>query len=1332
MTRRLYVLYVLMMLACHVVQAQKPMFRHLDTKDGLPHSQVNVIHRDARGMMWFGTASGLARYDGYTFRTFRNDIADDASIPGNYVECMTEDGEGRLWVGTEGEQYSIYDPRTETFDRDMATWMRDRGMEGVPRKVFVDRDKTLWLYVAERGLYRLTGGSTKGDGPLRIEHGSLPGNYLSDIGECGDDLLLVYDNGTVVFVSKKNMTVRRRHTKITDDIGSGVYDKFYVYCDGDDDLWFYGTLGIWVYSTGQQRWLTQLCSRPDNKGDMVAAVTEDRQGRIWTGTNKGGIVIIDKATATRRRLATHTVNALFTDDDGTVWVGTYKKGVAYYNESIYKFRLHGTGDINCIEEERPGLLWLGTDDGSIISYDLHTGVTVTYRHGDGSPDADAVTAMHRARDGRLWIGTFCGGLDCYDGRSFRHYRARSDKTGFPADDNVWAIDEDGKGRLWIATLGGGVQSFDPQTSECRTYDMSTSALVTNHIASLCVTRDDRIVIGTASCGVVLLDPETDRMTAVDSLSCLSINHVYEDSRRLIWIGTRNGLNVYDPRTGKTRTVTLGSGTGQFISAITEDDDHGLWVTTSNGVVNITVTAAAADYTYTLHGYGHADGLQDGGFNQRSIKRLSTGEIVMGGYDGINIVTPDNMRYNHTLPHVVFTGFRLFDEEVSVGREYDGRVLLPVAIGYVDKVRLKYSQNMFTVSFATDNYLQPKKTRFVYKLEGFNDEYMTTDEGAHSVTYTNLAPGTYRLKVRAINNDGYEGDEEACLTIVITPPWYMTPWAFILYIVIAAGLLAAVIFAIRYRERNRYRLRQAEEEARKTDELNQMKFRFFTNVSHELRTPLTLIITPLEEMMKTADAAQQATLELIHRNALKLLHLVNQLLDFRKNEMAALQLTLSEGDIVSFVQNICNSFLILSERKNVNLTFYSAEPSLGMAFDSDKMGKMIMNLLSNAFKFTPDGGRVDVAVQRADNNVVIRVSDTGIGIEDEYKERVFDRFFRISETKRDAGDASEKTPSPSTGSGIGLSLVKEYAELHGGSVCVLDNVETGSVFVVTIPIRQTETADDGDNADGSKELSTLNSQLSTPNSQLPLALFVDDNADLVAFMRDSLSLFFRVETAADGREAWKRIPVLMPDIVVTDLMMPGMDGSELCRTVKGDPRTKDIPVMVLTAKQRMEDQAEGLRTGADDYVTKPFNTEVLVLRMRKLVDARRKNMRISRIDPEPSEIVITSLDEKLVASAIKYVEDNISRTDLSVEELARAMGMSRVHLYKQLLRITGKSPIGFIRIIRLKRAAQMLRESQLNVSEIAYQVGFNNPKYFTKYFREEFGMLPSAYQEQNGV
>lgn len=621
---------------------------------------------------------------------------------------------------------------------------------------------------------------------------------------------------------------------------------------------------------------------------------------------------------------------------------------------------------------------------------------------------------------------------------------------------------------------------------------------------------------------------------------------------------------------------------------------------------------------------------------------------------------------------------------------------------------------------------------MYKLEGFNNDWLTLPVGVHNVTFTNLAPGKYVLRVKAINSDGYVGIKEAMLGIVVNPPFWMSWWAYLLY---AAGLVV-VLFLARYRmlkrEREKFHLQQIENEVAKNEEINNMKFRFFTNVSHELRTPLTLIISPLEGMLKeTTDELQSTRLQLMYRNAQRLLHLVNQLLDFRKGEMSTHQLSLSEGDIISYVHSVCNSFLLMADKKHIQFSFFSGIDTFSMAFDADKVGKIVMNLLSNAFKFTPEGGRVTVMIEHVTgtpDTLEIKIADTGIGISDVDKEHIFDRFYQ----------ADHKGVEETTGNGIGLSLVRDFVTLHEGEVKVFDNIGTGSVFVIQFPVKHVETQvqlpEETGMSVGDEEDREMKEEVreETGRKDFPLLLVVDDNEDFRIFMRYSLELQYRVKLAVNGNEAWEMMQEELPDLVISDVMMPQMDGNELCRLIKQDKRTAHIPVILLTARQNTEAKLEGLQTGADDYVTKPFNMTILVLRIRKLIELSRYH-RVTQgmIDPAPSEIVITSLDEKLIEKAIKYVEDNMSRTELSVEELSRELGMSRVHLYKKLLQITGKTPIEFIRVIRLKRAAQLLRESQLHVSEVAFEVGFNNPKYFSRYFKDEFGVLPSVYQEKEG-
>jgi signal transduction histidine kinase/ligand-binding sensor domain-containing protein/DNA-binding response OmpR family regulator len=1336
--------------------AQNYKFRRMETSDGLPNNQVNSILKDSKGFLWFGTASGLARYDGYRFKVFRSKTNNAASLPDNFVYGLVEDGYGNLWMKS-GNTYTIFDESSETFHNNLRPYLESKGVSGLPQYVFVDHRKNLWVFVLGKGLF-CNGYQESSSKFLPVGRNRLPNGNVTFITECREGILLAYDDGAVICVNPNRLSVKWSLTNLVSVTKSyGTPEVFSLYVDCDQDLWIYSTLGTWVYRLSDKSWQNQWNDRmKSGSHNMVRTVVQDKMGNMWIGKDQDGIDIWNKRTGKKiyslhynpddgRSLPNNTIMTLYEDKDGIMWVGTYKKGVACYGEGVYKFDISSQGDINCIEEGPKGRLCLGTNDHGIVFMNLSHG---TAGRSQNVLSKSATVCLLYSKDGKLWIGSFGGGLDCLDGGRTVHYHHQSGNMNSLASDNVWSLAEDYRGNIWIGTLGGGLQCLNPKTGHFVTYNTHNSRLLSDYVASICASRDcRRMIVGTAS-GLSVLNYQSGRLVNYMSrkrdyrnLSNLSINQVFEDSRGLVWVGTRAGLYLYNLQKGYLQTVSpLGvEPTEQFIAGITEDRNHQMWVTTTNGLMNIIpcLNAPSQLYRFSFHLYNDKDGLQNSEFNQRSIKLLSTGEIAVGGLNGVNIFNPKSIQYNRKRPRVLFTDFRLFNEEVAVGQKYNGLVVLKKELNSVGKVELKYSQNVFTVVFASDNYILPEKTSYLYMLEGFDKTWMLSPPDMHQVTYTNLSPGKYVLRVKAINSDGLEGINESSLTIMIHPPFWMTGWAYLFYLLLVAVAVYMALNAVRRKERNRFLIRQMEQDARKNEELNQMKFRFFTNVSHELRTPLTLIISPLETMMKeTSDSVLLHKIELIYRNAQRLLNLINQLLDFRKSEVTDLHLTLSEGDIVDYVHGVCNSFLALSEKKNIHLTFFSAQESLNMSFDKDKIGKIIMNLLSNAFKFTPEGGRVDVSIQVAEGNadmVRIKVSDTGIGIKDEDKKHIFDRFYQVED-----GNAGNST----VGSGIGLSLVYEYAKLHGGSVQVLDNVESGSVFIVDIPLRRAEgKAPSQDVAEVEEvpveNLQTTDRPLETDEEQIvsastkPLAMIVEDNKDMVDFLADSLRLYFRTASAYNGREAWEQIPTLMPDIVISDVMMPEMDGNELCRRVKGDSRTSGIPFVLLTARQTIDDMVEGLTTGADDYVTKPFNMEVLILRLRKLVAMYAIRTQNHRIDPEPEKIVITSLDEQLVGEAIKYVENHLDHPELSVESMSSELGMSRVQLYKKLLHITGKTPTDFIRIIRLKRAAQYLKESQLNVSEIAYRVGINNPKMFAKYFKEEFGMLPSDFQNKEG-
>lgn len=1307
-------------------------FRNIQTQNGLSNDDVNCIFKDSHGFMWFGTASGLNRYDGYSIRIFHSQRPDTTALRDNYVQKIQEDADGNLWICA-GDTYSVFNPVNERF-----TWFglkeaKKLGLPAEPRQILI-QGQQMWFVINDNLIYRLN----KNGRSSRFAE-TTPGFDITAMTVIpGTDRLAAVNSAGELFIINPDGRFASR-SKSAQPISHPA--EFFIYPDQDGLIWIFSVFGVSCFNPQTNQWMPRNICRELN-GVSVKAIAQDDMGRLWFGTDNYGLYILHKDDSIERlvnipldgySLPNNTVKTIYNSGDGGMWVGTYKKGVSAYYPSEYKFSVRPIADVNCIARNpnEYSSVWVGTDHAGLMKYNYSTGETVSIQD-PNDPNNNAITSLMTDSNGNVWIGTYLGGLKKYSNGRFEYWNTGNGLSS----NNIWAILEGDDGKIWLGTLDGGLQVYDPSDKSFRTFNVSNSKINSNYINTLAKGRDGSIYAGTTY-GIARISPidysiTTYRGSKKDAkdFSNLNINQVTVDSRGLIWVGTREGLEVYDVKSDTLYNLSLSERfPNPFILGIIEGADHTMWVTVGNEIFNISVTAGSQDkgFKFNVKSYGTHDGIVSGTFNQRSMCLLPSGELLAGSLEGILAINPEKISLNVNKPKVIFTGLSIKNVPVAVGKEYDGTVILAESLDYTDKIKLKYDQNDLTIYFATDNYSNSDHTIYKYRLEGFDDEWITCAAGMHHATYTNLSPGTYTLAVTAINSDGVESAEAGKIKIIISAPWWATWWAKLFYVLGAILLIAGTLYYFHKRSIVKLRQRQQEELAKKTEELNQLKFKFFTNISHELRTPLTLILSPVESMLK--ENPQEKTLRRLNTikvNAHRLLYLVNQLLDFRKNEMAGLTLHLSEGDIVTTIKNACDSFKELTDRKDIALVFETSCSRLEMSYDNDKFTKILLNLLSNAVKYTPDGGRITVRLTVTDDKqVVVSVADTGKGISDTDKQHIFERFYRGS-------DKSDLT----TGTGIGLSLVYEYTKLHGGTVEVADNKPEGTVFSVIIPMREASVSEtqekSGNTGENTPEVTGTENKPAIPQPERtenakPAVLFVDDNRDLIDFLKDEFSDTYIVAVASNGAEALRKVKSQPFDLIVTDLMMPEMDGIEFSRRLKSDAATVDIPLIMLTAKQDMGSIIEGLTLGADDYITKPFNNEILALKMKRLIDLKRKGLKRTLIDPTPSKIEITSLDEQLIEKAVKYVEENISRSDLSVEELAREMGMSRVHLYKKISALTGKSPIEFIRLLRLKRATQYLSESQLTIAEIAYRLGFNNPKYFSKYFKDEFGILPSEYQ-----
>jgi signal transduction histidine kinase/ligand-binding sensor domain-containing protein/DNA-binding response OmpR family regulator len=1343
-------------------QTRQYHFARIDVNNGLSHNLVNSFLKDSRGFMWIGTLSGLNRYDGYSVKIFRNVPGDTTSIISNDINKIFEGPDGKIWVYTYSGN-SIYDPDTETFHRNTNSFLTRYGIAaGLITSVLKDSKGFFWFIHYNQGLYRYDPVQKKTIRLQKIENdnSSIATNEMHAIVEDADgNFWLTHKNGIFEKLDGNTLEITYRNDELKTLLNKNDLDVT-ASVDSDKDVWLFvanSNEGCFYFSVTTQT-LVRINSRTKIRlnSDIVRSITQDARGMIWIGTDHGGINLIDKKSNfdvryilhdddDKKSISQNSINALYKDNDGIIWIGTYKEGVSYYHENIFRFQVYKHqiqnkqslpfNDINAFAEDPQGNIWIGTNGGGLLYFDRKTNSFKQFVHDAKDPSSissNVIVSLLIDHENILWIGTYYGGVDTYDGRKFNHYRHDNNNPKSLGDESAWEILEDSKHNLWIGTLKGGVDVYDREKKEFFHYrNGDFNSIHTTYVPALMEDRDGNMWIGTGY-GIDILEKQSGRfvhyLNDIDDPTTISNNSILsiiEDSRGMIWIGTHGGLNLFNKGNKTFRAFTSKDGLPHnSILTLVEDENGRLWMGTPNGLSRLTVDNKDGAYSFSFTNYDESDGLQGKAFNENAVLRCSSGELLFGGSNGFNIFHPYEIGVNTIKPNVALTDFQVFNKSVKIGEDINGDDVLPKSVSNLDKITLSPHNNVFSIEFAALNFFHPEKSHYKYILEGFNKEWLPTDASQRRVTFTNLDPGDYTFKVMASNNDGVWNETPTSIKITVLPPFWRSNLALALYAIIIMGSLYVARWLILTKERMNYNILQERRESQRMHELDMMKIRFFTNVSHEFRTPLTLILTPIEKLLKQPDDEEKKKQYLlIQRNAKRLLNLVNQLLDFRKMEVQEIRFNPSEGDIVKFVRELVYSFSDISEKKNIRFSFSSTIPHLETLFDQDKIEKIIFNLLSNAFKFTSEYGSVGVALnirkEEQAQMLEIKVTDSGIGIPSSKHEKIFERFFQ--------NDLPDTVVNQ--GSGIGLSITREFVKIHGGSITVESEPGKGSCFTVLIPLMEiphvqiTELLQDIANPEPEHE--HLTSDL---DPKKPSLLLVEDNEDFRFYLKDNLRQDYSIIEASNGKQALQKALSFVPDLIVSDVMMPEMNGIEFCREVKSNPHTSHIPVILLTARTSEEQKMEGFETGANDYITKPFNFEILQSRIKNLIAQRELFQKVfqKHFDVKATDIQITSLDEKLIQNAIKVVEDNIANADFSVEELSRELAMSRVHLYKKLLSLTGKSPIEFIRTIRLQRAAQLLEKSQLTVAEVAYQVGFNNPKYFTKYFKDEFQILPSAY------
>lgn len=1353
-------------------------------------NRISVLYVDEQGALWVGTENnGLSRYnrDTDSFINFSPNVHDPHSLSFHYVTSITEDANKNLWVGTlsglnrldrERQQFVQYFREVKLEITSQAiSQLEEEGLpsrllaalhrlkerefsghgslqaaleqllpeedvnryreaifsaaelrteaEGI-RSLEADAGGRLWIGFEQEGLalFDPSLGTLSHYRHAADDESSLSNNEIMSLRLDSGNLWIGTRSGGLNRLDvKKNKIYHYPYLKERSHIKCILKDSKNIIWHGDGyALYRYNREGDIFYSYGE--------NREEGSGQAVLGVSalfEDVQGNLWVGSYQGGVsrtivnqpfVHFAQNTNAQDGLTKASVSSVLKDSKGNLWVGYFTMGIDFWNaetntKTHYTYNVNnpnglGEGTVFKIFEASDGKIWVGTYRGGLQYFDEARGQFVTYRHEQGdshSLSGNDIRDIAEDKKQNLWIAVHGGGVNKLDRKTntFQHYRANySDWQHSLANDWVFTVFADSRGRIWVGSVSG-VSVLRPGKENFVSYNHKNSRLSHNNVRS-----------------------------------------IFEDHVGNVWIGTENGLNRFNEQNSDFVVYTEKHGLpNNFIMGGMADREGNLWISTNNGLVKFNEAEKSA------RRYSQLDGLQSNEFFPGAYYKGAGEEFFFGGKNGLNVFKPNNIRDNSYKTPVVITDFKLFNRSAVVG---DKSSPLRKHISQTREIVLSHDQNVMGFDFVGLNFVRPEKNQYAYLMEGFEKDWNYVGN-KREATYTNLDPGDYTFLVKAANNDGLWNEEAASLKITVLPPFWQTGWAYALYACFILGLLYAYRSATLYRERKKNKLRLEKLEAEKIHELDTLKLNFFANISHEFRTPLTLIGDPVDKLVaegSSLDSDERLGLyQLIQRNSRLLLRLISQLLDVSEADAGMMKLKVVQWDIVQFARSIADVFSYKAERNNIVYLFSASTDAAKVYFDPDKLEKILYNLLSNAFKFTPEYRKIAVQLSIVEDRkllpprlqlneslqgvfVKIEVEDSGVGIPPEEKNKIFERFFQV-----------EKKGYRKRGAGIGLTLVKQLVERHYGEVEVASEMGKGSKFTVWLPVfGQRFNADEFEHGELNTEKEYgLNLQESvqevTENGKIgeekapgeaPLLLLVEDSQDVRRYLRYNFKGEYRIEEARNGAEGFEKAMLKMPDLIISDVMMPEMSGTELCRKLKTSESTCHIPVILLTAQSAEHAQLEGLGTGADDYIAKPFSVPVLKARAKNLIAIRKLLKQRFSEDPgfRPEQVATNSLDEKFMTLIVQVVEKYMADAGFNPDILATELGMSRSQLYRKMKALTGLSVSIFIRNIRLRKATELLQDKGLTVAEVAYSTGFNDPAYFSKCFKEMYAKTPTDF------
>lgn len=1355
-------LFLLLVVVKPCFSQQTPSF--ISVPVDLVNNEVTSIIREKNGFLWFGTRGGLQWFDGYEMKLLKNDAGKSTNLLSQSIEVLLNGKQHNIWIGTKSGGLSNYDFKTgmitnyknvngntSGFNADYILSLFDTDGE----KLFIGTWKGFQYFNKKTHEFTIINSNWK----------------TFDIQPDGSGGFWLATNSGLKHINQRLENDRSYNFGTADiNITSIVTDR------QQNCLW----LGTWQQGLLRFNLATNEIKNYRHEKNNPASLSSnntyrvlfDSKGTLWVGTWGGGLNRFDKQTESFEKIQLN-IPGLYTSDNqiiltiqedpsGLLWVGTDGSGVFKMDLNQKKFSnisyanspnlFSGSTHVLSVFIDPFQKLWLGTKGGG-IEYAVSPGKFATLQielpEKDVSPGAPYESRSFFQQGEYLWIATNKGLIRVMNKPAgvggYTIFQPDEKNPASISGKKVTAIAKDSSGTIWIGTQETGLSRIEGYTKNNQPVFKNylpafgvKGALQNERVSCLLVDSKNRLWVGTYK-GLHLYVPATDQFlvfTQTDetrnSISNNTILCLAEDKQGNIWAGTQYGLNKIAGISNNQLTVTAFTRKdglpSDYVHAVIPDGRGNVWASTNKGIVRLSQT----DNSIVV--FDKRDGVQSSSFSENASFKSSDGRFFFGGVEGITYFIPDSIHINHFQPPIYFTNLKINNVPYEFGKEKRDSSILEKPFYETESITLNHTENILSIGFAALDYHAPDKNEYMYQLGGFNKDWVYAGNN-RTVTFTNLKPGTYRLKVKATNSDKIWSPNIHELKIIILPPPWKTWWAYTIYIAVFLFLLWLTRHLGLRQVALKNQLVLARFEREQEHQLTDFKERLFTNISHEFRTPLTLILGPLEDLLqrRKLDTPVEKSLRLIQKQSRRMLRMVNQLLDFQKAESGNLKLTAQPGEMVSFCYDIYFLFTDEAKRRNIDYRFESEEKYLSFTFDHNKLEIIVFNILSNAFKFTANGQSVLMKVKKGKNqSCEISVQDTGRSIPANEINSIFDRFYR----------GREQDATTISGTGIGLSFVKELTELHGGTITAESDGICGSLFTVTLPALNTNgtplvVTGEPMQSFQPENKSTINPLTMTeekdmlnPEQEQPILLIVEDEPDMLQYISEIVAPSFQVVTATNGKEGLEKALETIPDLIVSDVMMPEIDGIELCRKLKSDKSTSHIPIILLTALSDMTHHVQGIREGADVYLPKPFHSQLLLVHIHNLINSRNtlKELYAKRIFLGSTSFEIKTFEEEFLHKLMKLVEENISNSSFNNDDLANLMFMSRSTFYRKLKAVTGMSGNEFIRTARLNYAAKLLESGNYSVTDAAFEAGFNDIKYFRKRFQDQFGASPSDYKK----